>query len=367
MQNIYFGAVFVAIVVYLLAAGLLFMQRRKGERSRTILAAMTGLSVLIYVGMMVYFYMNPTYGSGTVMDVPFLLLGIFATTIYYMYPIEVVSPGWITWRRLVKMYMPLGGIWLFYRATLLLGVQYTLYPTIGEMMADIGSFQVIFRIVLAMLIFLPAVLLYYVPYTRKYNNTNHTWMRGYVLVANINMVTYLYANIDDTFLVCIIYIFISLTCSLYFTYQELFVRLIRQPLEEPQQIIEAEQEAEQNSLRTTKTRETDLFERLEKYMNSQKAWCDPDLSVEKLTSALYTNRTTLSKAIQQHGYGSYTDYVNGRRVEEFIKIVYATQGCNYQQVFFDIGFRSKTTALRNFREITGMTPSEYFQKKAKGE
>lgn len=231
-------------------------------------------------------------------------------------------------------------------------------------MADIGSFQVIFRIVLALLIFLPAVLLYYVPYTRRYNNTNHTWMRGYVVVANINVAAYLYANINDTFLVCIIYIFISLMCSLYFTYQELFVRLIRQPIEEPQLIVEAGQE--QESLpKTTPTREADLFERLEKYMNSKKAWCDPVLSAEKLTSLLYTNRTTLSKAIQQHGYDSYTDYVNGRRVEEFIKIVYATPGCNYLQVFFDVGFRSKSTALRNFKEITGMTPSEYFLQRQK--
>lgn len=82
------------------------MQRKNGERSRAILAAMTGLSVLIYIAMMVYFYIDPTYGLGTVMDIPFLLLGIFTTTIYYMYPIEVVSPGWITWRRLVKMYVP---------------------------------------------------------------------------------------------------------------------------------------------------------------------------------------------------------------------------------------------------------------------
>lgn len=63
-----------------------------------ILAVMTGLSVLIYIAMMVCFYIDPTYGLGTVMNIPFLLLGIFTTTIYYMYPIEVVSPGWITWR-----------------------------------------------------------------------------------------------------------------------------------------------------------------------------------------------------------------------------------------------------------------------------
>lgn len=51
MQNIYFGAIFAAIVVYLIVATLLFIQRKKGERSRTMLAAMTGLSVLIYIAL----------------------------------------------------------------------------------------------------------------------------------------------------------------------------------------------------------------------------------------------------------------------------------------------------------------------------
>lgn len=169
MPYIYFGTVFAAALIFLLAGLLLFMQRRKGERSRTILAGMTLLSVFNYIGLLVYFYMDPAYNSGSIMDVPFLLLGIFVTTIYFMYPIEVISPGWITWKRLLKMYMPVIGLWLLYRITLWLGVEYISYKTFGEMAQDIWSFQLIFRIVLALLMFLPALLLYYVPYTRRYN------------------------------------------------------------------------------------------------------------------------------------------------------------------------------------------------------
>lgn len=202
MQNIYFGTVFVAIVVYLLATVVLFMQRKIGERSRTILASMTLFSVLNYVGMMVSFHIDPVCHVDSVMEVPFLLIGIFITTVYYLYPIEVVSPGWITWRRLIKIYIPVLSLWLFYRTTLSLGVDYTAYSTFGDMMADIATFQVIFRIVLVLLMFLPALLLYWLPYTRRYNNTGHRWMNGYIAAITINMVSYLFANINDTFLVC---------------------------------------------------------------------------------------------------------------------------------------------------------------------
>lgn len=371
MQYIYFGTAFAAMFIYLLAGLLLLMQRKRGERSRMILAGMNLLSVLNYVGLLVYFYIDPAYGSGSVMDVPFLLIGIFVITIYFIYPIEVASPGWITWRRLLKMYIPAIGLSLFYSLTLLLGVEYTLYPTFGDIIADSWSFQVIFRIVLALLLFLPAVLLYYVPFTRRYNNTNRKWMNGYNAGVVINMVAYLVANIIDTFLVCAIYIIIGISCSLYFTYQELYVRLIRQLINEPQSAAEIEPEALPESADdardSPKLKESELFERLEKYVNSRKAWRDPDLSAGTIVSALYTNRTSMLKALQRHSYSGYSSYVNGKRVAEFIQIINKEGGLNYQQTLFDVGFRSKTTALRNFRKITGMTPSEYFQKQTRGE
>lgn len=375
MQYLYFGTVFSAILIYLLAGLLLLMQRKMGERSRTILAGMTLLSTLNYIGMLAYFYQDPTYGSGSVMDVPFLLVGIFVITIYFMYPIEVVSPGWITWKRLLKMYTPAIGLSLFYYVTLRMGVEYPLYDTIGDLAEDIWSFQVIFRIILALLIFAPTVLLYYVPFTRRYNNTDHKWMRRYITTVTINMIAYLVANIDDSFAVCSAYVVVSILCSMYIIYQELYVRLIRQPMDsilskpeteiEWQPMVESEPENELTTIKLDSAgqKELALFKRLESYMNSTQAWQDPDLSTDKLASALYTNRTSLLKAIQYHGYSGYVSYVNGKRVAEFIQIV-NQQGaaCNYRQTFFDVGFRSKATALRNFKDITGVIPSEYFQK-----
>lgn len=383
MQYIYFGTVFAAMLIFLLVAVLLLMQRKRGERSRTILAGMTLLSVVNYISMIVYFYKDPAYTLGAILSVPFLLMGISVITIYIMYPIEVISPGWITWKRLLKMYLPATGLWLFYYLTSWLGVEYTAYSTFGQMMTDVWSFQVIFRIVLALLIFLPVVLLYYVPYTRRYNNADHKWMRGYIVVITINMASYLIVNVHDTFLSCSIYIIISILCSLYITYQELYVRLIRhstieiepEPAAEPLLVSAPvpvpasapELEADTTPPNVRNSRETELYERLEKYMNSAHAWREPDLSVEKLASVLCTNRTSLLKIIQRYGYAGYTSYVNGKRVEEFIQIVNRQGGFNYQQIFFDVGFRSKTTALRNFKQITGVIPSEYFQKQVQGE
>lgn len=163
MQYIYFGTLFAATLTYLLIGLLLFLQRKKGERSRKILAGMMFLSVLNYIGVITSFLKDPLCNTDSIMQVPFLLIGIFVVTIYVIYPIEVISPGWLTWKRLSKIYMPIIGLFLFYRLTLWLGVEYTSYLTMKEMVKDIWTFQVIFRMVLVLLIFLPVVLLYYTP------------------------------------------------------------------------------------------------------------------------------------------------------------------------------------------------------------
>lgn len=376
MQYIYFGTIFAAAIIFFLIGLLLFLQRKRGERSRAILAGMTLLSVLNYIGMIVYFYIDPTYSSYSILSVPFLLIGIFVITIYVMYPIEVISPGWLNRKRLLKIYIPVVVLFLFYRLTLWLGVDYPSYQTLGMMMDDIWSFQVIFRIVLAVLIFIPVVLLYYIPYTRRYNNTNHKWIRRYNAAIMINMAAYLFVNTHDTFLVCSLYVAVSVLCSLYIAYQELYVRLIRNPIDlkttddnmsKLPDNTESTVNTEPNIIVGIDSRRVLLFDKLEEYMNKTQAWRDPDLSVVKLSRELHTNRTSLLKAIQQSGCDSYTTYVNGKRIENFIQITKQHNGVgfSYLQTFFDVGFRSKSSALRNFKEITGTIPSDYFKKRDK--
>ncbi|MPN19748.1 hypothetical protein SDC9_167120 [bioreactor metagenome] len=98
-------------------------------------------------------------------------------------------------------------------------------------------------------------------------------------------------------------------------------------------------------------------------MKTNNAWRDPDLSLNTLASELFTNRTSLALAMRASGYENYTNYINHLRIDDFIQQVESGQSENFQEAFFFVGFRSRGTALRNFRQFTGITPSEYFQKK----
>jgi len=45
---------------------------------------------------------------------------------------------------------------------------------------------------------------------------------------------------------------------------------------------------------------------------------------------------------------------------KIIQRVRCNESTKYQDAFYDVGFRSQTTAFRNFKQYTGKTPSEYF-------
>ena len=57
--------------------------------------------------------------------------------------------------------------------------------------------------------------------------------------------------------------------------------------------------------------------------------------------------------------------VPGNIWKKFLKIADSDKYVNVLDTFFKVGFRSKATALRNFKEYTGMLPSEYLQLKLK--
>jgi len=84
------------------------------------------------------------------------------------------------------------------------------------------------------------------------------------------------------------------------------------------------------------------------------------MSLRMLTEELGTNRTTLSKAVHENGIESISFYINKLRVSDFVSLMNKDNHISIKEAFFICGYRSRTTALRNFRQIKGTIPSDYF-------
>ena len=366
MQYLYIATVFAGALVCLLASLLLVLRRKTGERSRVILAVIVFFSVFNYIPRFISLCNGEV--PDFVVSAKLLLVANFMVVSYIMYPIEVISLGYLNFWRIVKLYSP----WLLllgvYIVTSCAGMVYTPYETILEMLPDAHRFEVWFRLLLALFIFLPGLFVFFVHRTRHTNNTDYIWLRKYSIALFINILAYVLILIFNHPIMNISYYYISVGCSLYVVYMELFDRLIGKSVVEtyaedtnaqPEEAAVVDAQAPL----FLEQKNTILVDRLDVYMKKKYAWRDPYLSLNMLASELCTNRTTLAQVMRENGYESYTHYINKLRIEDFFQQIESGQYVNYQEAFFFVGFRSRSTALRNFKQVTGMIPSEYFRKK----
>ncbi|MEM7280015.1 MAG: helix-turn-helix domain-containing protein [Pseudomonadota bacterium] len=105
----------------------------------------------------------------------------------------------------------------------------------------------------------------------------------------------------------------------------------------------------------------ELVNKLEDLMCRVKVNQDTHLSLEGLADSLDVSPRSASALINGHYNQSFYDFINGYRVSEAEQILGNPQQKEkpIQQVFEDVGFRSKSTFNAIFKKITGQTPTEY--------
>lgn len=375
MEKLYLATTFAAAIVCLLTSLLLFARRNDGERSRTILAIIILFSVFNY--MTRFIDLCQGVEPRRVISVRLLLTAIFMVTSYIMYPIEVISPGYLNFRKIYRLYVP----WLLLLGITIIaqisGVQFKDYNSLPDLFTGITHFESWFRLLLAFLFFMPVVSIFIIPYTRKYNNTDNVWMRKYLAIFTINTLAYVVVLSSDAIVVKIAYYFVSVSCSLAIAYMEIFERLIRKVddgINNEVVLSNCNPEADLAGISCNKEQEDErdvpdenqslslLAFRIDDYITNDKLWEDPDLTAVELYRALCTNRTTFAKAMKLLGYENFTTYINTLRVKDFIKRIESGEYSSYMTAFYDAGFRSRSSAFRNFKLVTGKTPTEYFSK-----
>lgn len=371
MQHLYIATVFAGALVCLLVSLLLLLRRKSGERSRVILSVIVSFSVLNYITRFIALSNGDV--PEFVVSAKLLVVANFMVISYIMYPLEVISPGWLNFRRIMKLYSP----WLFllciYLITLWVGVEYTPYSSLIEMFAHADRFEVWFRFLLSLFMFSPILFIFYIYRTKLYHNSDRVWINKYIITFLLNVVAYILVLVLNDQIIHTLYYYVSVGCSLYIVYLELFDRLIGKTtvtttIENKSNPVEKIVTADVDSSliyekSVIEQRKAALIKRLDTYMKKNNVWRDPDLSLTTLASELFTNRTTLAQAMRENGYESYTNYINKLRIDDFLQQIESGQSVNFQEAFFFVGFRSRATALRNFRQFKGMSPSEYFQKK----
>ena len=117
--------------------------------------------------------------------------------------------------------------------------------------------------------------------------------------------------------------------------------------------------------RRNSTRIKEIVSDLEKLMTGEKLFLDPDLTLADLASRLKIHYNYISRIINEQFEMSYNDFINKYRIEE-VKLRLLDPGYKDKtvlEIMYETGFYSKSVFNTAFKKFTGMTPSQFREKK----
>lgn len=102
-------------------------------------------------------------------------------------------------------------------------------------------------------------------------------------------------------------------------------------------------------------------EKINNYMDREKPFLDPDLTLPALSSQLTISTHHLSRVINEQFDRNFFDFINEYRVNEVKNKLLNPAYDNFSLlgIAFECGFNSKSAFNRIFKKATGTTPSEY--------
>lgn len=112
-----------------------------------------------------------------------------------------------------------------------------------------------------------------------------------------------------------------------------------------------------------------VIDELERLMGEEKLYREEDFSLKRLAERLNIKEYRLRRLINAHlGYRNFNQFLNQYRVAEVARLLVdpETQHLPVLTIALDMGYRSLSPFNKAFKEIKGMTPTEYRRRYGEG-
>ena len=106
----------------------------------------------------------------------------------------------------------------------------------------------------------------------------------------------------------------------------------------------------------------EILKKMDKLFESEKIFTKHDLTIEKLAKRLSTNRSYLSKIINEEFNKNYSDFLNEYRIKEAMLMLSdpsKNRKYSIEAIAKDAGFKTVSSFNPAFKRITGVTPSVF--------
>jgi AraC-like DNA-binding protein len=106
----------------------------------------------------------------------------------------------------------------------------------------------------------------------------------------------------------------------------------------------------------------ELMKRIEQLIVHEQLFLNGDLKLSDVAAQLGTNRNIVSNCINSQRGCSFSQFINGYRVSYAMDLMRRQQEVKISEVWITSGFATESSFFRNFKAVTGMTPTEWKQK-----
>ena len=328
------------------------------DRSRWILglgAFVTGL--LAAFGLLASIAMRNTPAEPQMLQ-PWIGLVYMATHIIMtLYPISVVNPDWFNPRRFLFLFLPIA---VLFAAMLFFIGKWTPLTSTEEVLENALTPDVLVRLLCLIGMIPYCLILFLLPYNYRHSSASFWWILSYNfgLIALCGVHITLMLTFNPVLL--IIMPLLAAAFYLFSTEYELEDRLVPIP-EAPDNQVPDIKEALETGLDGTSP-EFGLWTRIGIAMDKEEVWRNPDLTLKAMARICGSNVTYLNRIIQEETGNSFKNLVNSKRIQSVAEKLKEDPSIDIQDAFFEAGYRSRATAWRNFKDIMGVTPTEYRQK-----
>ena len=340
-------------------------------------------SVYTLAFVLLFFFSSQEY---TLLREKVLIVGNLFITFTHFFPMQVLLPGWLNWKRAFLLILPILVLTVIYYGILaLLGEKPESLTSYTMLWNSLGHFNVWFRFVMLLsnFLYIIIILIWLYGYEKRYiqwKNDNFadqeyvdiSWMRSYdYLIIGIFL---FYLGIlfvgGHMSVVCHGIYFISTFSYLFYKslfyespYPEDFFNQTS-PAPHPQKIIVPQTPSLPAEIATlneqTFSTKIDAYkEQLQQWMEEEKPFLFHDFKLTDVSHVLPLNRTYLSRVFNE-GFGqNFSEVVRTYRINYSKEILKKNSSIPMYKVAELCGFRSDSTYIKAFKQITGMTPNQY--------
>lgn len=107
------------------------------------------------------------------------------------------------------------------------------------------------------------------------------------------------------------------------------------------------------------------WQMLEAHLKRSRIFADSDLSLDKLALSSGLNKYHISETLNNYAQKSFYQYINEYRIRFVLERMQQLQEqelpVNMLVLAYDAGYKAKSSFNRYFKEITGLTPTEYLR------